>query len=79
MVANYETKQKQSDSRPVPGKQDVIEMLLSWCELATEAGLEVEQLYATSKGRFSVRVAGVALVGERLVVGGDGGGHKRGG
>lgn len=43
-------------------------MLLSWCELAAEAGLEVEQLYATEKQRFSVRVSGIMLMEGELVV-----------
>ena len=71
MVANSETNGKPNGSRPVPGKQDLIEMLLSWCEMAAEAGLAVEQLYATEKKRFSVRVSDLHLIDGALVVNED--------
>ena len=46
--------------------------------MAVEVGLEVEQLYATEVQRFSVRVSGVLLVDDQLLVG-DGDGTAIGG
>ena len=68
MVANSATRKQPDSSRPGPGKQDVLEMLLAWCELATEIGLVVEQLYNPDKGRFSVRVGDVMLNEGMLMV-----------
>ena len=68
MVANSATKKQPDSSKPVPGKQDVIEMLVSWCELAAEAGLMVEQFYNKEQSRFSIRVSGVNLEDGMLIV-----------
>ena len=76
MVANSETKKQATSSagkadKPVPGKQDILDMLASWCNLALESEVELEQLFDLEKGRFTVRVYGVNLVDSMLIAAPD--------
>ena len=69
MVAKSETGKQANNSadKPVPSKQDLLDMLVSWCNLALESGLEMEQLFSEEKQRFSLRIHGVAMVENTLV------------
>ena len=52
----------------MPAKQDIVDMLASWCNLAQESGVTIDQLYNADKSRFTVRIYGVALIEQTLRV-----------
>ena len=72
MVAKSKTKKQGNNSgnnkKPIPAKQDILDMLASWCNLALESGVSIEQMYNADKGRFTVRIYGVDLVEQALLV-----------
>lgn len=61
MSKQLQTKKMQNGSKPQPSKQDMLDMLASWCQMATESGLQIEQLYSPKNGRFTVRVYDVSM------------------
>lgn len=61
MAGKSKTGGRRSASAAVPDKQSCLDMLASWCQMATEAGLQVEQRYILNASRFVVRVEDVLL------------------
>lgn len=65
--SKVQEKQKQSKSDS-PDPQVVLDLLTNWIAFAINCEMNIEQLYSPANGRFTVRIYGVQMDGDQLMV-----------